>query len=287
MHFYYVSSKKEILFLILMFICSTFCKVTTITNQIEKQESKSIELVKYVMNNELRNHNENSNDNEAFLTYLYNICVNDAACKKMYYQDKGSNILAFHFFVKKGLYNHLNLLYEGDFNVNPLNIISSIVSNDLKTREAINNIVSISENMARIVSNFSIKNSTNDSQISNYSFDDEQDNSDEQDQYNQLLKYIIETTLINNMYRYQSNQNNAVCYPGQTAQVSDDGLQINCVCEETHNCSQSVFDMTYINLALALLIVLGFLIICIDSFRIMLDWNIFMNIKTNNHVHNI
>jgi hypothetical protein len=202
----------------------------------------------------MQNSNQFDLNNENDLTnHLFNICIKDDFCKHRFYQHNSKNITLFNYLIKDLLYQQLDK-YEG-FYINWYDVLSLMIEEN-------NN-----NNNQNIIGNYVVEYNDDDSNSNNSSIN------------NELLNELIELKLLYTMSNYQANNNDVVCYPGQKLIVSEDGLYYNCICEENHNCSQSVFDMTYVNLCLALLIVLAGLITAILAFRVILDWNIYSGLS--------
>lgn len=186
-------------------------------------------LVKY-------KHNfQNLND---LVDFLYENCVSDKICKEKFYQKHHNNIHVFRFLIKPFLSQFVPsetvLLYD------PNEILAKIVCN-------VNGnslLATLSTNAYSIYKSNSIRN---DEYHVNFVTD--------------AVSHVVKINSAYQMTSYQTDNYKYSCGLNQNLIVSNDGSSVNCACEETQNCSDSLHDTNLIYITLALIIVFSLILI--------------------------
>jgi hypothetical protein len=265
--------KLKFVYIIFVFLLLLFkSKGVFCSSDDDDSINNNVEIKKNKLENYIQN-NVNIQSENDLLYYLYDICLSDDYCKKAYYQNEFTNITIFKILIKNVISSIYSESYKYDINIDATKVISSIIFKNSNTAFKESSLLNTLSNINSNTINYSINNNSN-------------SDNDLEVLYSQFAEMMLANELTYSMYYFQINNDQVMCFPGQKAVMNEDGLQISCMCQENQNCSQSsMFNMTYINLTLALLIVLSLLIISIFTMRLFLDWMIFHKLTRKRHAN--
>jgi hypothetical protein len=97
-----------------------------------------------------------------------------------------------------------------------------------------------------------------------------------------MMDHIVRTNTLYQMYSHVKDKG-PLCGLNQRVVVSNDGAMVSCICQENQNCAVSMHNTTFIDVSVALVLILSILILCMLGFKMVYHVSMLEIFKENSN----